>query len=146
MSLSIKGVQGWVYHRGRKVYKLNNWTMNVASGITDVTEFHSSGVAREYTDVVDITGSISGVYEIQDTSTGGLYSEQIQITRQFEGGSTTLNSGLLKLIESDASMWHGTVLFTDFNKNAPAASHQTINLNWAAHGRWRHTTDTDTST
>jgi len=145
MSLTIKGVQGWVYYEGRRLYRTNSWTMNQNAGITDVTDFHSSGIEREYTGVVDVTGSVSANYDIYDTSTGGKDSKILDITQTFEAGGT-LAPGLLLLIESPQSMWSGEVLFTDFAKNAGAAGHQTITMNWAANGRMKHTSDTDTAT
>lgn len=145
MSLTIKGVQGWVYFGGRRLYRTQSWTMNQTAGVQDVTDFHSSGVEREYTGVVDVTGSVTANYDIYDTSTGGKDSKILDITQMFESGGT-LASGVLKLIESTKSMWSGTVLFTDFGKSAPAAGGQTITLNWAANGRMKHTSNTSTAT
>jgi len=145
VSLTIKGVQGWVYYGGRKVLRMNTWTMNQNAGIGDVTDFHSSGVEREYTGIVDITGSLNGVYELADTSTGGAVdSPVLNITQMFETGGS-LAKGYAKFIESTRSVWRGNIVFTDFAKNQPAAAHQTITLNWAAaDGRLVHSSATST--
>lgn len=147
MSQRVSGVQGWVYYGGRKVLRMNNWNMNIVNIVEANSDFHSSGPRREHTGSKDFTGSISGQYELVDTSTGGTVdSPVINITQMSERGGT-LAKGLAKFIETTKSMWSGNIVITDVSKNQPADAMQAITLNWAqADGPLRHTTSTSTST
>ena len=149
MSGLVRGTQGWVYYGGRKILRMNNWTMNPVAGVDDITHFHSSGAERAFTGVVDVTGSLSGNYELLDTSTGSTggaptRSPVLNILRTMMTSTSPLAENRAKFIESSQSMFWGNILFTDVGKNQPAQGNQTITLNWASNGRlrWKNATTT----
>ena len=145
MSERISGNQGWVYYGGRKVLRMNNWSMNIANMVEANTDFHSSGPNREFTGIRDFTGSINGQYELYDTSTGGAVDSPVINITQMSESCSTLASGVAKFIESTKSMWWGNVVFTDVTKNQPADAMQSITLNWAqSAGPLTHSTSTST--
>ncbi len=142
----LKGVQGSVYRAGKKIIRLNSYNLQMTNGIENVTDFESSGVEREYTGVVDVTGSVSGQFQLYDTSTGGgtsISAPQQTIVEQSET-SGTLAGALWKFIESSKSMWFGTVLVADWSKDNSAEGIQTFSATIQGNGRLTHSVSTST--
>ena len=138
-----RGVDGAVYYGG-EVLRVTAFTLNMGAGVEDVTDFGSSGVEREYTGVVDVSGSFSGQFQLIDTSTGGAVdSPMIDITQMFET-SGTLAKERAKFIETTKSMWWGNILVTGFSKSNSPQSLGQVSFDFVGDGRMIHTSSTST--
>ena len=140
----IKGVSGGVYRGGREIFRINSFTANAANGNENVTDFGSDGVERAFTGVVDWTGTFSGQYPVEDTSTGGTVdSQQVSIVEMSDAGGT-LASALWKFQMSTRSMLYGTVLVTDFSLDNTAEGLGAFSGSWGSNGRLTYATSTST--
>ena len=141
----IKGTQGSVWRDGLQVLRLTGYELSMTNMVETVTDFGSEGVEREYVGVVDVSGSVSGQYQLYDTSTGGstVASAQSSLISESAAGGT-LTKALWKFIESTKSMWYGTMLVSDWNKGNSAEGIQTFTATVQGNGRLTHAASTST--
>jgi len=145
MAEIIKGVDGGLYRAGRLLLRVNSWTLNVANGVENVTDFGSDGVERLHTGVADFTGSVAGQFPLTDTSTGGTtVASQQQAIADLSAVGSTIAAALWKLKETSKSMWFGTMLVTDWSKTNSAEGLQQFTANLAANGRLTYSSNTST--
>jgi hypothetical protein len=137
----ITGTQGRVRRAGKDIARLNSFELSMANMIETVTDMGSEGVEREYTGIVDVTGSVSGQYQLYDTSTGAtgdtVISQQNTIVQESEAGSTVAKAEW-RFIESSESMWVGSMLVSDWNKGNSAEGIQTFTATLQGDGRMSH--------
>ena len=134
----IKGVDGKIYLAGGLQARINNWTINMAAPTEDVTDFGSAGQEHEYTGLANFSGSITG----QMLRGDGAPVQRVEAIMKTFSSTGTLAKSSARFVEHAQSMWYGTVLFTNFSKNAPAEGLQTFSGDWVSDGRlkWKNST------
>lgn len=135
------GVDGAVY-LGEVASNINSWSMTITPGVADVTDIGSSGPKRAYTKFNDFSGSVNGQYQFDPSSAASPAQEQI--IEMFVSGGTPV-AVQARFVESSASMYWGTVVFTNISRNQPSEGFQTWSADWAqSNGPLNYATSTST--
>lgn len=135
----VYGKDGAVYYGGTAI-DITDWSMSINPDAEMILDIGDNGPSRQYTGVVDMTGSLSGRYKRSDTG-GSVVQETI--VNMFASGGTAA-AAVAKFIESSKSMWWGTILITDVAKGQGSGL-GSFTASWGqAAGRLAHATSTST--
>jgi len=135
----VKGVDGKVYLNSHTQARITNWSMSMDAPTEDVTDFGSNGQEFEYTGLANFSGLVSWEMLRGDAATTQEIADLM--TDQFASGGTLAKS-TIRFVESSASKWSATVLFTNMSKDAPAQGIQKVSANWVSNGRLTWTSST----